>query len=61
MHEVESGSVAEEAGLRPGDIINEINRVRIEDVSSYRKAIAKVKHTAALVRTNRGYFVIKTR
>lgn len=61
VHEVESDSLAEEAGLRPGDIINEISRIRTEDVSSYRKAIAKVKNNAALVRTNRGYFVIKIR
>jgi serine protease Do len=57
--EVEEGSPAEQGGLRPGDIINEINRVRIENVSDYRKAIASVKGNA-LVRTNRGYVVIKT-
>ena len=56
--EVEDGSPAEQAGLHPGDIINEINRVRVENLNEYRNAIAQVKGNA-LVRTNRGYVVIK--
>jgi len=56
--EVESGSLAEQAGLRPGDVINEINRVRTEKLDDYKNAIAKLKGNA-LVRTNRGYVVIK--
>ena len=56
--DVEEGSAAEQAGLHQGDIINEINRVRIETLSDYRNAIAQVKKDA-LVRTNRGYVVIK--
>ena len=57
--DVEENSPAEQAGLRPGDLINEVNRVRIENVSDYRTAVAQVKGNA-LVRTNRGYVVIKT-
>ncbi len=58
--DVASGSLAEQAGLRPGDVINEINRVRIESASDYRNAVAQVKGNAnALVRTSRGYVVIK--
>jgi serine protease Do len=56
--EVASGSPAEAAGLRPGDVINQINRARIENLSDYRHAIAQAKGNT-LVRTNRGYFVIK--
>ena len=56
--EVDEGSLAEQAGLHSGDIINEINRVRIESVSDYQTATAQVKGNA-LVRTNRGYVVIK--
>jgi serine protease Do len=56
--EVEEDSPAEQAGLRPSDIINEINRLRIESLTDYRNAIAQVKGKA-LVRTNRGYVVIK--
>jgi len=56
--EVEPGSLAEQAGLRPGDVINEINRARIEKLEDYKNAVAKLKGNA-LVRTNRGYVVIK--
>ena len=56
--EVDEGSPAEQSGLRAGDVINEINRVRIESVSDYQNATAQVKGNA-LVRTNRGYVVIK--
>ena len=56
--EVKEGSPAEQAGLRAGDVINEVNRVRIENLNDYRGAISQVKDSA-LVRTNRGYFVVK--
>ena len=56
--DVESGSPADQAGLRPGDVINEINRQRVENLTDYRNAIAQVKGNA-LVRTNRGYVVVK--
>jgi serine protease Do len=56
--ELEPDSPAEASGLRPGDVINEINRVRIANLDDYRKATAAVKGNA-LVRTNRGYVVIK--
>ncbi len=56
--EVESDSPAEQAGLRSGDLINEINRQRIENLDEYRQAIGAIRGNA-LVRTNRGYFVIK--
>ena len=56
--EVEPKSQAETAGLRPGDVINEINRETIENIGDYRRAVAQVQGNA-LVRTNRGYVVIK--
>ena len=56
--DVADGSPTSLAGLHPGDVINEINRVRIERVSDYQTTIAQVKGNA-LVRTNRGYVVIK--
>ncbi len=40
---VESGSNAEEAGLRPGDIILEINKKLVKNLNDYRKAIDSVK------------------
>jgi serine protease Do len=57
--DVEQGSPADEAGVRPGDVINEINRQKVESLNDYRKATAQVKSNKALVRTNRGYVVIK--
>jgi serine protease Do len=56
--EVEQDSPAEQAGLRPGDIINEINRIRVEDLNGYQRATTQIKGNA-LVRTSRGYVVIK--
>src|SRR6266404_1838615 len=36
---VEPGSAADEAGLEQGDMIVEVNRKRIQDVSEYKKAV----------------------
>lgn len=41
--QVDPGGPAEEAGLRPGDIIQEINRAAIKTVGDYTSAIRKVK------------------
>lgn len=40
---VESGSIAEEAGLRPGDIILEINKKQVKSLDDYRKGIDSIK------------------
>ncbi|MDC4227561.1 MAG: PDZ domain-containing protein [Candidatus Manganitrophus sp.] len=40
---VAPGSSAEEAGLRPGDIIVEVNRKPLRNVSDYEKVISKMK------------------
>ena len=64
--EVESGSPAEQAGLHEGDVINEVKgaikgqltSVRIESVSDFTNVAAQMQGNA-LVRTNRGYVVIK--
>ena len=40
---VEPGSVADEAGLQQGDVILEINRVAIRNLSDYKKAVADIK------------------
>ena len=57
---VESGSPAEESGIRPGDVIYEINRTPLKDVKDYKKAIDGLTGDA-LVGTYRGYVVIKER
>jgi len=60
---VQSGSPAEEAGLRAGDIIKEINRQSIESVRDYTEALKKVEKngTANLFvwRKNAGFLVLK--
>ena len=56
--DVASGSPADQAGIHPGDVVNEINRVKVSNLSDYHSAIAQAKGSA-LVRTNHGYVVIK--
>jgi S1-C subfamily serine protease len=41
--QVESGSPAAEAGIRPGDLILEVNGEAVSTVKEYREAVGKVK------------------
>jgi serine protease Do len=56
--DVESGSPADEAGIIPGDLILEINKQPIKNSADYSKVISGLKGDA-LVRTQRGYFIVK--
>ena len=56
--DVQEGSPADQAGIRPGDLINEINRTRIQSLNDYATVTGQAKGNT-LVRTSRGYFVIK--
>ena len=56
--QIKTPSPAYEAGLRPGDIIREINRAKIHNLDDYRNAISSAQGVA-LVRTDRGYFVLQ--
>lgn len=50
---VESGSAADEAGIRRGDVVLEVNRQAVEDVETYKAALKKVekgKNVLLLVR-----------
>jgi serine protease Do len=41
--DIEPGSPADDAGLRPGDIIKEINHQKINNLSDYQKQISTIK------------------
>lgn len=56
--DVEPNSAADEAGISPGDVILEINKQSVKDVSDYKKITQGLKG-GVLVRTSRGYFVLK--
>jgi serine protease Do len=58
--EVKPGSEADEAGLIEGDVIFEINKAYIDNISTYKKAIKDAGQADALIRTLRGYFIIKS-
>ncbi len=52
---VETGSSAEEAGIRKGDVIQEVDRKKIEGLNDYTKAIAGVQSgDPVLLFVNRG-------
>jgi serine protease Do len=55
---VEPNSPADEAGIIPGDLILEINRQKIRNVSDYKKIISALKGDA-LIKAGRGFFIIK--
>jgi serine protease Do len=52
---VEPGSSADDAGLRRGDVIIEVNRQPVKDVRGYRKAMAGIAEgKSALLLVRRG-------
>ena len=46
---VQSGSVAEDAGLRPGDVILEVDRKAVKSVSEFKRIVAASKEKKALL------------
>ena len=55
---VSPASAAEQAGIRPGDVIYEINRTQIKNIKDYYSAISNVSGDV-LIGTYRGYVVLK--
>jgi serine protease Do len=55
---VEGGSPADASGVMPGDIIAEINKQPIKNSADYVKITQGLKGDA-LIRTQRGYFIVK--
>ncbi|MFA5114600.1 MAG: Do family serine endopeptidase [Candidatus Omnitrophota bacterium] len=58
ISEIEQGSAADDAGLVAGEVIQEIDKQPVKTLSDYQKAIKGVKGDC-LVKTSRGYFLIK--
>ncbi len=56
--DVEPNSPADTAGIIPGDVILEINKQEVKNVSDYQRKTLGLKGDA-LVKTARGYFLIK--
>lgn len=56
--QVQNGSPADIAGLRPGDIIDEMNKKAIEKLDDFYRVVQKAKGEV-LIHTNRGYCVVK--
>jgi len=61
--DVQTGSQADEAGMRVGDIIKEINRQSVESVKDYNEALKKVPKDGNvnlfIWRKNAGFLVVK--
>ena len=61
--DVQNGSPADEAGVRVGDIIKEINHQAVESVKDYTEALKKVSKDGAvnlfIWRKNAGFLVVK--
>ena len=55
---IEPNSPAEEAGLIPGDVILEINKQPVKNVSDYQRITRELKGNV-LIKTARGYFILK--
>lgn len=56
--EIEPGSTAEDAGMRAGDVIKEINRGKISDIADYNEAVSKAKEGRVLLLVKRGPYTI---
>jgi len=56
--DVEPGSKADEAGLSRAEVILEINRQPIKNLADYQRITKDIKGNV-LIRTSRGYFIIK--
>lgn len=55
---IEPNSPADASGMTPGDVIVEVNRQKVKTPADYQKITTSVRGDV-LVRTQRGYFVVK--
>lgn len=56
--EIESGSTAEDAGVKVGDVVKEIDRRKINDITDYNEAVSKAKEGRVLLLVKRGVYTI---
>ena len=49
ISEVQPGSPAGEGKLRPGDLIKEVNRQKIQNIRDYNQALQKIKKNESLL------------
>lgn len=54
VYKIESGSPAESSGLRKGDLIIEIERQKVSNVSDFQRIVQKIRGQDILVFINRG-------
>jgi serine protease Do len=57
--EIEPNSPAEQSGISLGDVIVEINRFPVDNISDYNRITKDLKGDA-LIRTTRGYLLLKS-
>ncbi|MBU1112637.1 MAG: PDZ domain-containing protein, partial [Candidatus Omnitrophica bacterium] len=55
---IEDNSPAEESGLAVGDVVSKIENKKINNKQDFQSVVAQIKGSC-LVKTNRGYFVLK--
>ncbi|MFH1360145.1 MAG: Do family serine endopeptidase [Candidatus Omnitrophota bacterium] len=57
--DVENDSPADDAGLQKGDIITAVNKKSIDNIADFKETVKTIKDDC-LLRTNRGYIVVKS-
>jgi serine protease Do len=59
--QVETDSLADDAGIEPGDVIREVNKKFVKDLNDFKKAMAQVKSNESVVfllsRDDQSYYV----
>jgi serine protease Do len=56
---IEPGTPADDSGLMPGEIIVELDKKKVKNLSDYKKLVENLKGDV-LVKTSRGFFLIKS-
>jgi len=54
ISEIQQGSTAADAKLRPGDLIKQVNRQNIQNIRDYNQALQKAKKDSLLLLIKRG-------